>query len=150
MSIQPSCAFSPTYRSIAHQRIPTASRSWRLLYAHSATDRREGYDADTIARSWLTHRCSLVAVTRGERGATYYSRSAGQIEIASLPVVVADTVGAGDSSQAATLAWLAEHRCMAPSVLNSLTAEAIRKLGNFAASDDRGRDNSRGRYVSQV
>jgi len=92
------------------------------------------FDADAIAHSWLAHRCSLVAVTRGERGATYYSRSAGKIEIPAVPVVIADTVGAGDSFQAASLAWLAEHRRVAPVKFNSLSAKAIGELGHFAAS----------------
>jgi fructokinase len=93
-----------------------------------------GFDSEKIALDWLTHRCSLVAVTRGERGATYYSRSAGKIEVSAVSVVVADTVGAGDSFQAATLAWLAENRYAAPAKLNSLSAASISELGHFAAS----------------
>ena len=58
-------------------------------------------DIEAIARGWLEHRCSLVAVTRGARGATYFSRQAGKIEVLPVRVVVADTVGAGDSFQAA-------------------------------------------------
>jgi fructokinase len=92
------------------------------------------FNSDAIALGWLTHRCSLVTVTRGERGATYYSRSAGKIEVPPVAVLVADTVGAGDSFQAATLAWLAESRCVAPAKFNSLSAQAIAQLGHFAAS----------------
>jgi fructokinase len=91
------------------------------------------FDADAIANSWLTGRCSLVAVTRGERGATYYSRSQGRIEIPPVPIVIADTVGAGDSFQAATLAWLAERRCVEPGLFSELSAAAITELGHFAA-----------------
>jgi len=91
-------------------------------------------DLDGIARSWLSYRCSLVAVTRGERGATCYSRTAGKIEIQSVPVVVADTVGAGDSFQAAMLAWLEENRRASPAELAALSTGEIEDLGRFAAS----------------
>jgi fructokinase len=91
-----------------------------------------GADFDGIAQSWLEGRCSLVAVTRGARGATFHSRTAGRIDIPSLPVVVADTVGAGDSFQAAMLAWLAENRHASPMELAALTARDIEALGRFA------------------
>jgi fructokinase len=93
-----------------------------------------GTDADleSIAAGWLGERCSLVAITRGALGVTYLSRSAGTIRIPSVPVVVADTVGAGDSFQAAMLAWLAENRHASPAELASLTAREIEALGQFA------------------
>jgi len=90
-------------------------------------------DLDAIAAGWLGGRCSLVAVTRGAKGATYYSRAAGKIQIPSVPVVVADTVGAGDSFQAAMLAWLAEHRHASPGELAALTPKDVEALGHFAA-----------------
>jgi fructokinase len=89
-------------------------------------------DLEAIAGSWLGERCSLVAVTRGANGATYYSRSAGTVQVPSVPVVVADTVGAGDSFQAAMLAWLAENRHASPSELASLTTRDVADLGQFA------------------
>jgi fructokinase len=95
-----------------------------------------GAEADLhgIARSWLSYRCSLVTVTRGERGATCYSRTAGKIEIQSVPVVVADTVGAGDSFQAAMLARLEEIPRASPAELAALSPSEIESLGRFAAS----------------
>lgn len=87
---------------------------------------------DSIAGGWLDGRCSLVAVTRGAGGVTYYSRAAGKIQIPSIPVVVADTVGAGDSFQAAMLAWLAEKRHASPTELAALTAADVAALGRFA------------------
>jgi fructokinase len=89
-------------------------------------------DVDSIARSWLGGRASLVAVTRGARGAAFHSRTAGKIEVPAVPVVVADTVGAGDSFQAAMLAWLAEHRHASPAELALLSARDIEALGRFA------------------
>jgi fructokinase len=90
-------------------------------------------DCEAIAKSWLAFHCSLVVVTRGGRGATFFSRSAGQIEIAAVPVIVADTVGAGDSFQAAMLAWLAEERHASAVELANLSAEELRAMGRFAA-----------------
>ena len=89
-------------------------------------------DMDSIAQSWLGGRTSLVAVTRGARGAAFYSRTAGKTEVLAVPVVVADTVGAGDSFQAAMLAWLAEHRHASPAALALLSARDIEALGQFA------------------
>ena len=89
-------------------------------------------DFDAIAQRWLTDRCSLVVVTRGAHGVSCYSRAAGRIQIPAVPVVVADTVGAGDSFQAAMLAWLAENRRNTPAGLASLTAGDIGNLGRFA------------------
>jgi fructokinase len=89
-------------------------------------------DLDTIAAGWLAGRCTLVALTRGARGATYYSKSAGRIDIPPVSVVVADTVGAGDSFQAAMLAWLAEHRYASPSGLAAMTPADVESLGHFS------------------
>ena len=112
------------FRALAHL-IKVSAEDLANLYGPDA-------DLDAIAAGWLGERCSLVAVTRGAGGATYYSRSAGRIHIASVPVVVADTVGAGDCFQAAMLAWLVEHRHASPTELMSLTARDIEALGQFA------------------
>ena len=57
----------------------------------------------------------------------------GAIDIEPSPVVVADTVGAGDSFQAAMLAWLSERHRLSPIGLSRLTALELRDLGRFAA-----------------
>ena len=90
-------------------------------------------DSASIGESWLSSRCSLVIVTRGHRGATLFSRSAGRIEIAPVSVVLVDTVGAGDSFQAAILAWLAEKRHASPVELANLSSEELQTMGRFAA-----------------
>jgi fructokinase len=110
-------------------------------YAHlikvSEDDLVHMYGPDTdvaaVARSWLDHRCTLVAVTRGKRGATLYSRTVGPVDIRPVSVVVADTVGAGDSFQAAMLAWLAETRHASPFELAALATKQLQALGDFAA-----------------
>ena len=90
-------------------------------------------DCDSIAKTWLGGRCGLVVVTRGAKGASFHSRSAGSVRVPAVSVVIADTVGAGDSFQAAMLAWLAENRHASPTEVAALTAADITSLGQFAA-----------------
>jgi fructokinase len=114
-----------TFRRYAHL-IKVAQDDLTQLYG-------EQVDVDAVAQSWLEYRCSLVMVTRSERGATLYSRTHGAIKIAPVHVVVADTVGAGDSFQAAALAWLAEGRRDSSQGLARLTVAELETLGRFAA-----------------
>jgi fructokinase len=90
-------------------------------------------DVNRVVKRWLSGRCSLVVVTRGAAGATLYSSRAGQVDVAANKVVVADTVGAGDSFQAAMLAWLEEKHAAGPAELANLSADQLRAMGNFAA-----------------
>ncbi len=103
----------------------------------SEEDLKTIYNADVddsvIAQRWLAAHCSLLVVTRGARGASLYSRSAGRIDVPAVKVIVADTVGAGDSFQAAMLAWLAEKRLASPAALAQLSPEQIRAMGNFCS-----------------
>ncbi|MDP9089792.1 MAG: carbohydrate kinase [Pseudomonadota bacterium] len=107
------------------------------LIKASEEDLKTIYGADVdegvIAQRWLSAHCSLVIVTRGGRGASLYSRSAGRIDVPAVKVIVADTVGAGDSFQAAMLAWLAEKRLASPSALAKLSPEQLGALGHFSA-----------------
>ncbi|WP_062076778.1 carbohydrate kinase family protein [Demequina globuliformis] len=57
---------------------------------------RDGETVEDVAAGWLEHGPALVVVTRGGEGATALA-PAGRIDVAALPVTVADTVGAGDS-----------------------------------------------------
>ena len=113
------------FRRLAHL-IKVSEEDLACLYGAAA-------DIDSIAACWLEHRCAMVIVTRGSRGATYYSRTAGNIHIEALPVSIGDTVGAGDSFQAAMLAWLWEQRRASPAEIAGLSARQIQSLGTFAA-----------------
>jgi fructokinase len=92
-----------------------------------------GVDADRVAARWLSDRCSLVVVTRGSAGASLFSSRAGKVDIPAIKVVVADTVGAGDSFQAAMLAWLEEKHAAGPVELANLSSDQLKVMGNFAA-----------------
>jgi fructokinase len=65
-----------------------------------------GVDPVVIARSWLDGGPALVVVTRGGAGALAVTRS-GLVEVPAPPVVVVDTVGAGDAFMSALIDHLA-------------------------------------------
>ncbi len=54
-------------------------------------------DTDDTAREWAAEGRALVVVTRGGSGATAFTSDGMRVDVAAPPVVVADTVGAGDS-----------------------------------------------------
>ncbi len=90
-----------------------------------------GADIEGLAASWLAAGVRLVAVTRGARGALAWCR-AGRVETAPVPVTVADTVGAGDTFQAALLTWLAEHEMLDATALAALSVAKLDAALRFA------------------
>ena len=92
-----------------------------------------GQDARQIARSWLNHRCQLVFLTRGSQGASVFSREHGQRSVPASLVQVADTVGAGDTFQAAVIAWLTGHGLDSIEGVQGLSALQLDALLDFAS-----------------
>ncbi|MEY2728924.1 MAG: hypothetical protein RL584_50 [Pseudomonadota bacterium] len=74
----------------------------------------------------------LVVVTRGEQGA-YARCGAVSAQVPPHAVQVVDTVGAGDTFQAALLTWLAEHGCLSGAGLARLDPAGLQQLLAFAA-----------------
>ncbi len=62
--------------------------------------------SDTFAADAISAGASLVIVTRGGDGAEAYSSDGRQVSTGGVNVDIVDTVGAGDTFQAATLHWL--------------------------------------------
>jgi fructokinase len=91
-----------------------------------------GWNPDDFAAHALAHGVRWVVVTRGGNGALAWNAQ-GQVQVASEPVVVADTVGAGDTFQAALLTWLAEHQALEAHALSQLSPEAMRRALRFAS-----------------
>ena len=85
-----------------------------------------------FARAALAQGVALVVVTRGAEGALGWTAQA-QAAAVPVPVEVIDTVGAGDTFQAALLTWLAEHDSLAPAAMAALGAEALGEALQFAA-----------------
>lgn len=89
-----------------------------------------------LARSWRDAGVPLVIVTRGAAGAVAFTPS-GQVEAPSVATAVADTVGAGDSFMAATLAALDRVGALGrdrESALRGLTVETVEAVLRFAAA----------------
>ncbi|MFN3987433.1 MAG: carbohydrate kinase family protein [Rhodocyclaceae bacterium] len=88
---------------------------------------------DTLAQRWLDAGCSLVLATRGAAGATAWTRQA-RVDAPAPRVEVLDTVGAGDTFQAATLAWLAEHDALTPDAIAGMPSTHLSALLRFATA----------------
>ena len=73
-----------------------------------------------------------VVVTRGGEGALAWN-ARGRVQAACESVAVIDTVGAGDTFQAALLSWLAEHQALNAHALSQLGLEALAQALRFAS-----------------
>lgn len=87
---------------------------------------------ESVLQGWLQHRCQLVFLTRGGDGATVFSRQHGSWSAPAVKVVMADTVGAGDTFQAALIAWLTEQQLDSVEGLQQLTRAHIDAMLGFA------------------
>ncbi|MDI5969451.1 carbohydrate kinase [Streptomyces sp. SL13] len=75
-----------------------------------------------------------VLLTDGPRGLTALTRAHGTVHVPSdLSRGVADTIGAGDTVNAAVLHWLAGHDALGPDALDRLTADQWRAALGYAA-----------------
>ncbi|MEE4573624.1 carbohydrate kinase [Pseudomonas alliivorans] len=91
-------------------------------------------DPETIAKGWLNRHTHLVIVTRGTQGASIFTREHGTWSIPAKSVVTVDTVGAGDTFQAALLTFLTEQQADTPKALSEITKEMLDQMLDFAAS----------------
>ncbi|MCA1479625.1 MULTISPECIES: carbohydrate kinase [Bradyrhizobium] len=86
------------------------------------------------ASTLLGQGTSLVVITRGNNGAIAWHAQAGQIEVQAPKVEVADTIGAGDSFQAALLLALYKQDRIARPRLKDIGADELRRALSFAAN----------------
>jgi len=85
-----------------------------------------------LAAQWRGQGTGAVVVTRGGDGAMAFLAQ-GTLEVAPVPVTVIDTVGAGDTFQAAMLAALAERGALDPAAVRALPTTAWSEVLRFAA-----------------
>ena len=85
-----------------------------------------------FSREALAKGAKLVVVTCGSLGALAWT-SSGSASISPESVTVVDTVGAGDTFQAALIAWLAEHDALSRAALAKLDAHSLHRALTFAA-----------------
>ncbi|MHC8299967.1 carbohydrate kinase family protein [Pseudomonas sp. ZS1P83] len=89
-------------------------------------------DPQRVIEGWLQHRCQLVFLTRGGEGATVFSKGHGSWSVPACSVKIADTVGAGDTFQAALITWLTEQQLDSVEGVQSLGREQIDGMLKFA------------------
>lgn len=91
-----------------------------------------GATASEIARRWLDAGAGLVIVTRGESGAEAFTGTS-SLSVAGHRIDLVDTVGAGDTFQAAMIAGLAELGIWSRQALDATAPETLNNLIGFAA-----------------
>jgi fructokinase len=89
--------------------------------------------ADTFIGEALDAGVALVVITRGERGVIAGTQSLPAVELPAMPVTVVDTVGAGDTFQAALLAWLQHGGCLTRRAIEGLGRDELAAALRFAA-----------------
>ncbi len=82
---------------------------------------------------WLSSGPSAVVVTRGGEGLTAYTRDGAEYRVPGEKVDVVDTIGAGDTVNAALLHGLSARDALSAASLAALTAEDWGGLLRFAA-----------------
>jgi fructokinase len=90
-----------------------------------------GADPKTLAAQWIRAGARLVVLTRGEFGASAWTRKV-HVHLPAERVTVVDTVGAGDAFQAALLTGLAETDALSPEAISELEEPALSRLLAFA------------------
>ena len=93
-----------------------------------------GNDYDERARSIIAAGTSLVVVTRGINGAQAWHRGAGLVKVEAPTIDVVDTIGAGDSFQAALLFALRAIGRIETGALAQINSDELRRVLSFAAT----------------
>lgn len=84
-----------------------------------------------LAARWLAQGVGVVVVTKGGEGAEAWARGV-HVQAAPQRVAVVDTVGAGDTFQAALLTWLDEQGRLVPAALRDWDATSLSAALEFA------------------
>ena len=84
------------------------------------------------AHSMLARGAGLIVITRGTQGAQVWHRKVDAIDVSAPAVKVVDTIGAGDSFQAALLFALARLKRIERASLQTIGADELRKALAFA------------------
>lgn len=134
-------SYDPNLRpSIVPDRAVWQERVRRLLpHAHLVKVSEEdvaflvpGADPEAVVRDWSRQGPSLIVLTRGADGAVGITARGVRQAVAGQKVVVVDTVGAGDTFQAALLTWLAERQMLEREQVAGLGDSDLRSLLSFA------------------
>ena len=92
-----------------------------------------GAAVDRVLADWLARGVGIAIATMGDAGAMAVTKHGIAARVSARTVKVIDTVGAGDTFQAALLTWLAEHGRLSQDGLATLSADDLNALLTFAA-----------------
>ncbi|MFD4478204.1 carbohydrate kinase [Streptomyces sp. NPDC058471] len=84
-------------------------------------------------REWLASGPGAVVITRGGKGLTVFTRDGGEWSVPGEPVDVVDTIGAGDTVNAALLHGLSARDALSVESLSGLGADSWGEVLRFAA-----------------
>ncbi|MEV5609180.1 carbohydrate kinase [Streptomyces sp. NPDC052225] len=84
-------------------------------------------------QEWLSQGPAAVVVTRGGDGLTVFTQDGRAYSVPGEPVDVVDTIGAGDTVNAALLHALRHHGALSPTAVASLGGDAWDRMLRFAA-----------------
>ncbi|WP_157267872.1 carbohydrate kinase family protein [Azohydromonas aeria] len=104
--------------------VKVSDEDLRLLHPELAVE--------DIAQDWLEAGCTLVVVTRGAEGALAWRRGE-RLQVPAPKTTVVDSVGAGDTFQAALLCALGEAGALDAAALAALPARSLEQALRFAA-----------------
>lgn len=90
------------------------------------------HDINTVAQRLVDSGPALLCVTRGGNGVTVFHKGK-SFEIAAAPVAVVDTIGAGDTFNAALIAWLVDHSRLSRDSIDNLTEGDVVDAASYAA-----------------
>jgi fructokinase len=93
-------------------------------------------DVDTVfavVREWLTRGPAAAVVTRGADGIVVLTADGGEVEVATVPAAVVDTIGAGDTVHGALLHWLYERGVTDPAAVRDIDPGGWREALGYAA-----------------
>lgn len=84
-------------------------------------------------RGWLAAGPSAVVITHGGKGLTAFTRGGGEISVPGVAVEVVDTIGAGDTVNAALLHALGERNLLSAKAMTSMPDGTWAEVLGFAA-----------------
>ncbi|MGJ7908100.1 carbohydrate kinase family protein [Actinopolyspora sp. H202] len=90
-------------------------------------------DPISAACEWVKMGPSVVLVTHGSAGMSAVLRDGSRVDVAVPSSTVVDTIGAGDTVQAAVLAWLDRNGALSAAAVAALGTEQWRAVLRFAA-----------------
>ncbi|MFT2014694.1 carbohydrate kinase family protein [Streptomyces sp. 796.1] len=131
-NVRPGLIADPAaYRARFHRWLPHLNLL--KLSAEDASWLTGSSDTAHAARTWAASGPSAVVLTHGADGLTVYTRAGIELHVPAVAVDVVDTIGAGDTVNAALLHRLAEHDALSAAALTDLAPDVWRDILSFAA-----------------